>query len=125
MVKFREIQEEKGPFTLHWWIWLALLGISLGCVLSVKWLGLFTVATVGLYTIYDLWRLLLDPKVTLHKALPAHFMARVLCLIILPIATYVFWFWIHFRTLNKEDYSIRDLPSIFHGRFHIMNITLY
>jgi len=86
-------------------------------VSSVKWLGLFTVATVGLYTIYDLWRLILDPKVTLHKAFPLHFLARVLCLIVLPIATYVFWFWVHFKVLQKEDYSIRDLPSIFHGRF--------
>lgn len=117
LVKFRQIQEEKGAFNLEWWIWLSLLGISLGSVLSVKWLGLFTVATVGVYTIYDLWRLLLNPATTLHKALPAHFLARVLCLIIFPIATYVFWFWVHFKVLNKEDYQIRDLPTIFHGRF--------
>lgn len=117
LVKLKNVQDEKGPFTLWWWITLAALGISLGCVSSVKWLGLFTVATVGLFTIYDLWRLLLDPGVTLHKAFPAHFAARAVCLIVLPIATYVFWFWVHFVVLHTEDWSMRDLPSIFHGRF--------
>ena len=36
------------PFCLEWWFWLSLTGASLGSVLSVKWVGLFCVALVGL-----------------------------------------------------------------------------
>lgn len=56
-------QHELGPshaFRAPWWFWLVATGLSLGATLSVKWVGLFTVAWVGSLTILQLWVLLGD-----------------------------------------------------------------
>lgn len=48
------------PFTRSWWSWLSFTGASLACTISVKFVGLFVVLLVGLYTAYELWRELGD-----------------------------------------------------------------
>lgn len=55
---------ESGPFSRHWWLYLALTGLSLGAVVSCKWVGLFTIATVGVSTLKQLWILLGDLNVS-------------------------------------------------------------
>jgi len=49
-------------FSPEWAIWLVLTGISIGCVCSVKWVGFFCTALVGLYTAEDLWNKFGDHK---------------------------------------------------------------
>jgi dolichyl-phosphate-mannose-protein mannosyltransferase len=51
--KFHKLQHD--PFSPEWGLWLMLTGVSVGCVCSVKWVGLFVTAMVGLYTAEDLW----------------------------------------------------------------------
>lgn len=56
---------EQGPtkaFTPSWWFWLALSGLGLGATVSVKWVGLFTIAWVGSLTALQLWVLLADTR---------------------------------------------------------------
>jgi dolichyl-phosphate-mannose-protein mannosyltransferase len=58
--RFHRLQ--KQSFSPEWFAWLALTGISIGCVCSVKWVGAFCTAMVGLYTIEDLWNKFGDTK---------------------------------------------------------------
>jgi len=53
-----------GVFSADWWTWLALTGLGLGATVSMKWVGLFTIAWVGCLTMLQLWNLLGDLRVT-------------------------------------------------------------
>lgn len=58
-------QHEQGPskaFDPNWWFWLFATGIGLGATVSVKWVGLFTIAWIGSLTILQLWVLIGDTK---------------------------------------------------------------
>lgn len=58
-------QHELGPakaFTPSWWFWLVSTGLFLGATVSMKWVGLFTIAWVGSLTVLQLWVLLGDSK---------------------------------------------------------------
>ncbi|KAF9288076.1 Protein O-mannosyltransferase 2 [Mortierella alpina] len=46
LTKFRNARDE--AFTPKWWCWLAMTGMSIGLVSSMKWVGLFATALVGL-----------------------------------------------------------------------------
>ncbi|KAK0182106.1 hypothetical protein PV327_000275 [Microctonus hyperodae] len=88
-------------FTHAWWGWLIFTGVSLACTIGVKFVGLFVVLLVGFFTIHELWRELGElskPVVNVIK----HLLARVLCLIILPIILYMGFFYIHLIVLNKS-----------------------
>ncbi|EKM59006.1 glycosyltransferase family 39 protein [Phanerochaete carnosa HHB-10118-sp] len=94
-------EDKREPFTESWWVWLGLTGLSLGAVVSCKWVGLFTIATIGLGTIKQLWDLLGDLRVS-PRLWIRHFIARALCLIALPILFYMSMFWIHFAILSNS-----------------------
>jgi dolichyl-phosphate-mannose-protein mannosyltransferase len=94
-------EDKHEPFTESWWTWLTLSGLSLGAVLSCKWVGLFTIATVGVSTLYQLWNLLGDLRVP-PRLFARHFLARALCLIVVPIFFYMAMFEIHFLILENS-----------------------
>ncbi|KAI8997834.1 Dolichyl-phosphate-mannose-protein mannosyltransferase-domain-containing protein [Pilobolus umbonatus] len=100
------------PFTLKWWAWLFSIGLSLGCVLSVKWVGLFAVALVGISTVEDLWGMLGDldlPKRTYFL----HWAARGVCLIAIPAVIYVSSFVAHFAILDHSGPGDSQMSSLF------------
>ncbi|THU78165.1 PMT-domain-containing protein [Dendrothele bispora CBS 962.96] len=94
-------EDRVRPFTESWWTWLVLSGLSLGAVVSCKWVGLFTIATVGSMTVFQLWTLLGDLRVP-PRLFIKHFAARALCLIIIPIFFYMTMFAIHFALLQSS-----------------------
>ncbi|KAH9853332.1 glycosyltransferase family 39 protein [Lenzites betulinus] len=94
-------EDHYEPFTESWWIWLSMTGLSLGAVVSCKWVGLFTIATVGLGTVKQLWTLLGDLRVS-SRLWIKHFVARAICLIIIPTIFYMSMFGIHFLILSNS-----------------------
>ncbi|KAJ5336990.1 uncharacterized protein N7506_005012 [Penicillium brevicompactum] len=95
-------QQELGPayaFRGPWWFWLVFTGLSLGATLSVKWVGLFTMAWVGSLTALQLWVLLGDSKTVTPRLWLKHFFSRVFCLIVIPVGFYLAMFGIHFMCL--------------------------
>ncbi|CAJ0841330.1 938_t:CDS:10 [Entrophospora sp. SA101] len=110
LVKFHNMRQE--PFSIDWWLWLFLTGAFIGCVSSVKWVGLFVTALVGIYTIEDLWDKFGDltmPKMIYLK----HWIARIVCLIILPILIYMGCFAIHFAILHNSGPGDAQMSSLF------------
>lgn len=108
--RFHRLQ--KQSFSPEWFLWLFLTGISIGCVTSVKWVGLFCTALVGLYTIEDLWNKFGDlelPKVEFAS----HLAARVIGLIVIPLMVYMFSFFIHFLVLENTGPGDAQMSSLF------------
>lgn len=108
--RFHRLQ--KQSFTLEWFVWLALTGVSIGCVCSVKWVGLFCTMMVGLYTIEDLWNKFGDVKMP-KIDLASHFAARVLGLIIIPLVVYMAAFKAHFLILENSGPGDAQMSSLF------------
>ncbi|KAI8971453.1 Dolichyl-phosphate-mannose-protein mannosyltransferase-domain-containing protein [Mycotypha africana] len=107
---FHNLQNES--FSPKWWTWLCLTGVSLGCVLSVKWVGLFAVALVGVYTVEDLWNKWGDLKMPMKTYLN-HWIARSIGLILIPACIYVFSFVMHFHLLYKSGPGDAQMSSLF------------
>ncbi|KAI7907634.1 Dolichyl-phosphate-mannose-protein mannosyltransferase-domain-containing protein [Cokeromyces recurvatus] len=87
-------------FSRSWWTWLLVTGISLGCTLSSKWVGLLTAASIGLSTAEQLWKLLGNTQVSMRQCI-MHLFARCICLILIPIIIYLGSFYIHFSILTQ------------------------
>ncbi|CAL1575225.1 unnamed protein product [Knipowitschia caucasica] len=113
MVKFH--QQTHCPFSSSWWLWLGLTGVSLAGALGVKFVGLFVITLVGLNTVWDLWRLFGDLKLSLVE-ITKHFAARVFGLIVLPLFLYVTIFAVHFVVLNKSGPGDGFFSSAFQSR---------
>ncbi|KAF5098692.1 hypothetical protein D0Z00_001945 [Geotrichum galactomycetum] len=95
-------KERNSPFSYNWWKWLLSTGVALSCVISTKYVGTFTFATVGTAVLVDLWNLL-DFKAGLTlKQFARHFVARAFSLIILPFMIFLFWFYVHFAILTNS-----------------------
>eukprot|EP00126_Sphaerothecum_destruens_P003731 Sdes_comp17513_c0_seq1m6747 len=108
----------RSPFSHRWWIWLALTGTSLGLTVSVKWVGLFLIALIGIHTLKDLWNLLAETRQDFTDWI-LHFLARLVCLILLPVLIYVFSYYIHFSILtisgSGNNFMSQDFRDGLHG----------
>lgn len=109
-IKFHN--QQKNSFEPEWFIWLFLTGLSLGFVCSIKLVGLFVTALVGIYTIEDLWAKFGNTKMP-PTVLGAHFAARVVGLIVIPLLVYLFSFALHFAILTKSGPGDAQMSSLF------------
>lgn len=102
-VRFYKLRHD--PFSRKWWKWLLLTGVSLSCVISTKYVGVFTFFTIGSAVAIDLWGLLDINRRDGTLSLPEfgkHFAARLFGLILVPFFFYLFWFQVHFSILTRS-----------------------
>lgn len=99
LVKFTKLNQ-RCPFSVQWWIWLALLGVSMACAVSVKYIGLMTVVLVLLHTARDYWKMLADRHLS-DMQLVRHLLARVGVLLVVPTGVYLSIFYVHLSILTK------------------------
>jgi dolichyl-phosphate-mannose-protein mannosyltransferase len=102
-IRFYKLRHD--PFGRKWWKWLLLTGVNLSCVISIKYVGLFTFFSVGIPVAIDLWDLMDVKRRQGALTLPEfgkHFAARVVGLIIVPFFLYLFWFQVHFSILTRS-----------------------
>lgn len=78
---------------------LIALGILIGCVMSVKWIGMLTTLQIGLYIAFDLFKRL---KKHSFRHTVICFFRRAVFLIGLPTAIYLIMFWIHLKIVYKS-----------------------
>jgi dolichyl-phosphate-mannose-protein mannosyltransferase len=93
------------PFSRKWWKWLLLTGVCLSCVISTKYVGVFTFFSIGVPVLFDLWDLLDVNRRQGTLSLPEfgkHFAARAVGLILIPFLLYLFWFQVHFTILTRS-----------------------
>lgn len=55
-IRFYKLRHD--PFSRKWWKWLLLTGVCLSCVISTKYVGVFTFFSIGVPVAIDLWDLL-------------------------------------------------------------------
>ncbi|RKP11169.1 glycosyltransferase family 39 protein [Thamnocephalis sphaerospora] len=91
-----------AEFTAAWWFWMCATGVALGLTTSVKMVGLFAVALVGICVIWDLWIKLDYRNGLTMRQWSRHFFARAIGLIYVPLFVYLISFYIHFAVLNKS-----------------------
>jgi dolichyl-phosphate-mannose-protein mannosyltransferase len=99
-IRFYQLRHE--PFGRKWWKWLLLTGVSLSCVISTKYVGVFTFFTIGAAVAIDLWNLLDYRRGLSMVQFGKHFVARSFGLIVVPFFFYLFWFQVHFAILYKS-----------------------
>ncbi|EGW29916.1 uncharacterized protein SPAPADRAFT_68774 [Spathaspora passalidarum NRRL Y-27907] len=100
------------PFSFGWYRGLVATGIALGLAFSSKWVGLFTIAWVGLLCIYQMWFIVGDLSISPKKAW-GHFFARGTILLGVPIALYLFFFAVHFSVLTNTGDGASFMSSAF------------
>lgn len=104
-----EIQQ---PFSIGYFKTLLGTGIALGLALSSKWVGLFTVAWVGLLCAYHCWLLIGDLSVSPRKVIK-QFWWRSSILLGVPAILYFLFFVIHFNILSNEGDGSSFMSSAF------------
>lgn len=117
-------RDESKVFTRKWFKWLLLTGISIGCVDSVKMVGLFVTSLVGIYTIVDLWALFgqVGKKISVKKYV-FHWICRIFGLCVVPLMVFMICFKIHFDLLSGSGPGDATMSSLFQANLHNSTLT--
>ncbi|XP_048773923.2 protein O-mannosyl-transferase 1-like [Ostrea edulis] len=109
-LKFRNLSHRE--FSVQWFFWLSLTGVSFACSLSIKYVGFFTAVLILMQVAKDYWKMLADVTKT-DLGLVKHLFIRALFLLTVPIISYLFIFYIHLSLLTKAGPHDNIMTSAF------------
>uniref|UniRef100_A0A669EEY5 Protein O-mannosyl-transferase 1 n=1 Tax=Oreochromis niloticus TaxID=8128 RepID=A0A669EEY5_ORENI len=101
-----------SDFSSHVYIWLILSGVSCGAVVGVKYMGLFSYLLLLVVASLHTWKLIGDKTIS-HRNVCVQCVHRVLCLVVVPVLLYVFWFYVHLSFLNRSGPHDQLMSSAF------------
>lgn len=121
LVNLHHLRVSNKLLTFKGLFWLSFTGFSIGCVCSVKWVGLFVTALIGLYVIYDLmirtYQLISRNQKTSFTSYLAHWISRIFTLIIIPFTVYLVCFKIHFMVLKRSGEGDGSVSTLLQATF--------
>ncbi|XP_040180327.1 protein O-mannosyl-transferase 1 [Rana temporaria] len=110
-LKFQSYQQI-SPFSMSWWFWLVLTGVSCSFAVGVKYMGLFTYLLILGIAVVHSWQLIGDRKLS-NMLVAFHLGARCLALLLVPAALYLGTFYIHLSILTHSGPHDHIMSSAF------------
>ncbi|XP_029469941.1 protein O-mannosyl-transferase 1 isoform X2 [Rhinatrema bivittatum] len=110
-LKFHNIQKNSS-FSVAYWFWLMLTGVTCACAVGVKYMGLFTylllLAVAGIHT----WHVI-GNKTLSNMTVLCHVLARGLAVLVTPVLMYLGFFYIHLVLLYRSGPHDQIMSSAF------------
>ncbi|XP_031697718.1 protein O-mannosyl-transferase 1-like isoform X1 [Anarrhichthys ocellatus] len=105
----------------HSWFrycWLLLSGASCAAAVGVKYMGVFSyLMLVGVASLHT-WNLIGDRTVS-HLSVCVQCVCRVVCLLVVPVLLYVFWFYVHLTLLHRSGPHDQLMSSSFQASLEV------
>lgn len=111
---FYSLFREPGQtqFSKPWWTWLILTGVALGFTVSSKMVGLFTIATIGVLSVIEMWHMLSNAQISMARY-TCHFLSRIMCFLLIPALLYLAAFYAHFKLLQNIGLHGTEMSTAF------------
>nr|KAF6434198.1 protein O-mannosyltransferase 1 [Molossus molossus] len=122
-LKFSNSQKRR-PFSPSWWLWLTLTGVACACAVGTKYMGVFTYLLVlGVATVHT-WHLIGDRTLSnvgaggvrgtrVAVCVLCHVLARAVALVLVPVVTYLLFFYVHLTLLCRSGPHDQIMSSAF------------
>ncbi|XP_023400585.1 protein O-mannosyl-transferase 1 isoform X2 [Loxodonta africana] len=110
-LKFSNLQKH-SPFSPSWWFWLMLTGVACSCAVGIKYMGVFTYLLVLSIAAVHAWHLIGDQTLS-NVCVFCHLLARTVALLIIPILTYLLFFYVHLILLYRSGPHDQIMSSAF------------
>ncbi|XP_024907015.1 protein O-mannosyl-transferase 1 [Pteropus alecto] len=110
-LKFSNSQKHR-PFSLSWWFWLTLTGVACSCAVGIKYVGVSTYLLVLGVAAVHAWHLIGDRTLS-HVRVLCHLVARVAALVVVPVAMYLLFFYVHLMLLYRSGPHDQIMSSAF------------
>lgn len=81
--------------------WLLLSGASCAAAVGVKYIGIFSYLLLLCIASLHTWNLIGDRTIS-HLKLCVQCVGRVVCLLVVPVLLYIFWFYLHLSLLRHS-----------------------
>ncbi|KAK2502328.1 hypothetical protein MC885_003983, partial [Smutsia gigantea] len=131
-LKFLNSQKDR-PFSPSWWFWLTLTGVACACAVGTRYMGIFTYLLVLGVAVVHAWHLIGDQTLSNVGAdiksvrrlarvgvqrerwvhVLCHLLARAVALLVVPVVTYLLFFYVHLILLYRSGPHDQIMSSAF------------